>query len=127
MHKAMDWVSVEEIYTIRHKNSIESGKLTKYKGKTDDFFQSPEGSQRFDFIYIDADHEAASALKDGLNSIYRLNPGGIVAFDDYSWNSGKGDWANPKSGIDAILSCYSHKISVLDTGSQVWIKIDNPL
>lgn len=122
----MDWTSVEDVYTSRHQELLDSGRLKKYKGTTDDFFQSPEGSQRFDFIYVDADHEAASTLKDGLNALYRLNPGGILAFDDYTWDCGKGAWANPKAGVDSILICYSHKTTILDLGAQVWLRVDTP-
>ncbi len=126
LHRAMDWTSVEEVYTTRHQHLIDSGKLKKYKGTTDDFFQSPDGQQRFDFIYVDADHEAASVLKDGLNAMYRLNPGGILAFDDYTWSSGKGLWADPKPAVDAILNCYPHKTTILDIGAQVWLRVDTP-
>ncbi len=126
LHRAMDWTSVEGVYTTRHQHLIDSGRLKKYKGTTDDFFQSSDGQQRFDFIYVDADHEAASVLKDGLNAMYRLNPGGILAFDDYTWSSGKGLWADPKPAVDAILNCYPHKITVLDIGAQVWLRVDTP-
>ncbi len=126
IHRSMDWTSVEETYTTRHQDLITSGKLKKYKGTTDDFFQSTDGQQRFDFIYVDADHEAASVLKDGLNAMYRLNPGGVLAFDDYTWSSGKGLWADPKPAVDAILNCYSHRITVLDIGAQVWLRVDTP-
>jgi predicted O-methyltransferase YrrM len=127
LHKDMNWTSIEDIYTTRHQGRLDSGKLKKFKGTTDNFFQTPEGSQQFDFIYVDADHEAASVLKDGLNSLYRLNSGGILAFDDYTWKSGKELWADPKPAIDAILNCYPHKVVVLDIGAQVWLRIDNPL
>ena len=126
LHKAMNWFSVEDVYTTRHQELISSGRLKKRKETTDNFFQSLEGSQSFDFIYVDADHEAASVLKDGLNALYRLNPGGILAFDDYTWSSGKGSWANPKPAVDAILNCYSHKITILDIGAQVWLRVDTP-
>lgn len=126
LHKAMDWTSVEDVYTTRHQELINSGRLKKRKETTDDFFQSPDGSQRFDFIYVDADHEAASVLKDGLNALYRINPGGILAFDDYTWASGKGSWADPKPAVDAILKCYPHKTTVLDIGAQVWLRVDTP-
>lgn len=127
LHKSMDWSSVESIYTERNQEHIDSGRLIKHKGTTDQFFSSPSGSQKFNFIYVDADHEAASALKDGLNSIYRLEVGGLLAFDDYMWDSGKGVWANPKVGIESIVNCYSHKISIVDVGSQVWLRLNSSL
>jgi predicted O-methyltransferase YrrM len=121
-HKTFDWASVESVYLAKHQDKIDSGKLKTFKGTTDSFFESSEGEQLFDFIYVDADHEAASVLKDGLNSIYRLKVGGIIAFDDYVWSARKGAWADPKSAIDAILVCYSHKFKVIDIGLQVWLQ-----
>jgi predicted O-methyltransferase YrrM len=121
-HKNLDWKSVEDRYLERHQKHIDSGKLSRYKGMTDEFFASPEGQQTFDFIYVDADHQAASVLKDGLNSFYRLNIGGFLVFDDYMWTQGKGLWADPKPAVNAILECFSNKITVLDSGLQVWLK-----
>ena len=121
-HKTFDWASVESVYLTKHQDKIDSGKLKTFKGTTDSFFESSEGEQLFDFIYVDADHEAASVLKDGLNSIYRLKVGGIIAFDDYVWSARKAPWADPKPAIDAILVCYSHKFKVIDIGLQVWLQ-----
>jgi hypothetical protein len=121
-HKTFNWESVESVYLTKHQDKIDSGKLKTFKGTTDNFFESGLGDQLFDFIYVDADHEAASVLKDGLNSIYRLKVGGIIAFDDYVWSARKGAWADPKPAIDAILVCYSHKFKVIDIGLQVWLQ-----
>lgn len=121
-HKSLDWRSVEETYTERHREKIDSGKLVKFKGTTDEFFSSPTGMQQFNFIYVDADHRASSVLKDGLNSMYRVPPGGVVAFDDYLWTQGKGLHLDPKPAIDALRLCYQDKFDVLDSGVQVWLK-----
>lgn len=121
-HKDLDWKSVESTYLERHQEKIDSGRLKVFKGTTDSFFESELGRQSFDFIYIDADHEAASVLKDGLNSVYRLNDGGIIAFDDYMWSQSKGTWADPKPAVDAIAMCYSNKLTMIDAGLQVWLK-----
>lgn len=121
-HKKFDWTSVESVYLSRHQNKIDSGRLTRFKGTTDSFFETGEGDELFDFIYVDADHEAASVLRDGLNSIYRLKVGGVIAFDDYKWSAHKGAWADPKPAIDAIMACYSHKFKILDIGLQVWMQ-----
>jgi hypothetical protein len=121
-HKDLDWTSVEDVYLGKTKEYVDAGKLTVFKGTTDDFFQSEQGRRQFHFIYVDADHEAASVLKDGLNSFYRLADNGVLAFDDYMWTQGKGQWADPKPAVDAIVNCHSNKLDVLDTGLQVWIK-----
>ena len=122
VHHQLDWKSVEETYLERHKEVIESGKLQVRKMTSDEFFSSDEGRQGFNFIYVDGNHEAAQVLKDGLNAIYRVGVGGIVAFDDFRWTSGKGLWADPKPAIEAIWYCHSNKFEVVDKGEQVWLK-----
>lgn len=122
VHHELDWKSVEETYLERHKGAIESGKLKVRKMTSDEFFSSDEGKTGFNFIYIDGNHEAAQVLKDGLNAIYRVGVGGIVAFDDYMWTLGKGLWADPKPAIDAIWVCHSNKFEIIDRGQQVWLK-----
>lgn len=121
-HKNLDWKSVEEYYLERHRDKIASGRLTAFKGTTDQFFSSPQGMQQFNFIYVDADHKASSVLKDGLNSIYRVPVGGIVAFDDYLWTQGKGQYLDPKPAIDALYACYPDQLELLDSGVQVWFR-----
>lgn len=121
-HKSLDWKSVEDRYLERHQDKIESGKLTKFKGTTDEFFGSDIGKQAFHFIYVDADHKASSVLKDGLNSVYRLAPGGILAFDDYLWTQGRGLHLDPKPAVDAIRTCYQDMFDVIDIGVQVWLR-----
>lgn len=121
-HLALDWKSVEDVYMSRHSHLIEAGRLTVFKGTSDEFFNSTEGKQEFHFIYVDGNHEAAQVLKDGINSVHRVGIGGIVAFDDYLWTLGKGLWADPKAAIDAISICYSNKFQLIDRGTQVWLK-----
>jgi hypothetical protein len=121
-HKALDWKSVEDLYIDRHKDKLDSGRLIKFKGTTDDFFSSQLGMRQFDFIYVDADHKASSVLKDGLNSIYRVRVGGIVAFDDYLWTQGKGKHLDPKPAIDALYACYPDQLETIDSGVQVWFR-----
>lgn len=121
-HHELDWKSVEDTYLERHKSSIASGKLKVRKMTSDDFYNSDEGRQGFNFIYVDGNHEAAQVLKDGLNGIYRLGVGAIIAFDDYLWTLGKGLWADPKPAIDAIYYCHSNKFEVIDKGQQIWLK-----
>ena len=122
VHHQLNWQSVEERYLERHQKNIDSGKLKVFKGTSDEFFSSEEAKTGFHFIYIDGNHEAAQVLKDGLNGIYRLGVGAIIAFDDYTWTLGKGLWADPKPAIDAIYYCHSNKFEVIDKGAQVWLK-----
>jgi predicted O-methyltransferase YrrM len=119
-HDEMDWHSVEETYDLRTWHLQNEARLFKRKMFSEDFFE--KDVQRYDFIYIDGDHKAASVLQDGMNAIPRLKSGGIIAFDDYQWSLGKGPAFDPKPAIDAIRLCYSDSLEVIDIGLQVWMK-----
>lgn len=117
IHLSLDWISVEEVYDRRSANYKN---LTKFKGTSDSFFKT--NIDKFDFIYVDGDHTALSVLKDGINSIESLNPGGIIVFDDYTWKSGKGPIYDPKQSIDALYNAYALQFNIIDTGDQLWLK-----
>jgi predicted O-methyltransferase YrrM len=120
IHKEFDWKDVETVYTERHQKHIDSGRLIKKKMTSNSFFE--ENTNMYDFVYIDGDHTAIATLKDGINGIASLKLGGIVAFDDYTWESGKGPANNPKPGIDGILLSYAQKLFTLEISFQVWLR-----
>ena len=73
----------------------------------------------FDIIYIDGNHEPEYVLEDGVLSFRKLKVGRIMIFDDYEW----GGPDLTQRGIDAFLSGYHKRISVLGLiESQVFIK-----
>jgi len=49
---------------------------------TDDFFKSLNEDKKFDFIFIDADHDKKQVAKDFLNSLKHLTEKGIIALHD---------------------------------------------
>jgi len=119
-HKQMDWKSVEQTYDDKNKEWLESGRLVKKKMTTKEFFSS--NNKQFDFVYVDADHHAIWALKDGLDGYSCLKSGGILAFDDYMWGLNEPKTDRPGPGIDAFLICYANRITVLEHGLQVWLR-----
>ena len=79
----------------------------------------------FDIIYIDGDHSAEAAYKDGINSIDLLKSGGILIFDDYLWNGIYKDLKlsldafiggdlNPCKGINKFLEEHGDKFEIVD-------------
>jgi len=88
---------------------------------SDEFFATRALEDLYDFIYIDGDHEAVPVLKDGMNAVEALKVGGILAFDDYQWDAGKGPAYRPRPAVDAIMLCYSNHFKVLEIGLQVWL------
>lgn len=119
-HKEMNWKSVEDTYDEKLKPFLNSGQLIKKKMTTKNFFES--NNKNFEFVYVDADHHAFWALKDGLDGYSCLNNGGILGFDDYMWGPNEPKQNKPGPGIDAFLVCYANKVTILEKGLQVWVR-----
>ena len=120
VHYQMNWHSIEEVYDDRTLEARESGRIIKYKGTSDDFFK--QNTESFDFIYVDGDHTAYGVMKDAVNSFEALNPGGILAFDDYQWSAGLGALKEPKPAVDAFWSVYQDRLETLFVGYQCWFR-----
>ena len=120
-HDMLDWSEVEKTYDAKTLSYRESGRIIKKKMTSDEFFAATESQTLFDFIYIDGDHEAVPVLRDGMNAIEVLKIGGVLAFDDYYWDPGQGPAFRPRPAIDAVLACYSNRLSVLEIERQVWL------
>jgi predicted O-methyltransferase YrrM len=76
-----------------------------------------EKIEPFDFISIDASHQAPDVLGDALLAFQLLKRGGVMAFDDYIWSPMRPGTENPlllpKMAIDAFTTIYSQKLRIL--------------
>lgn len=120
-HEPFDFVEVERTYDARTVALRASGRLVKFKGSSETFFRS-EPETLFDFVYIDGDHTAAAVLSDGMHAYRMLKPGGLLAFDDYLWKSGKGAEYDPGPAIDVISGTLYGRLEKLEQGLQVWFR-----
>ena len=116
VHKTINFKDIYEYYEERVKpySNIEYFRMTSYEYLRFDNYL-------YDFIYVDADHTAISVLLDGLLSWDLLQPGGIMAFDDYEWRSGKGDEFDPAPGVNSVLARHQGKFDLIHKGWQIWI------
>lgn len=121
IHEEFTWPDVERAYDQRTRGLSNSGRLVKFKGSSQAFFRQPP-KMRFDFVYIDGDHSAFSVLTDGIHAANRLNPGGLIAFDDYLWKSGKGYPHDPGPAIDMFGTVFEGQVTKLEEGLQVWFQ-----
>lgn len=71
-------------------------------------------SAQFDFIYIDASHDADSVLSDAVLVWPLLKYNGIIIFDDYAWRRYTEPYNNPYVGIDGFVAAYKSEIEILD-------------
>ena len=76
-----------------------------------------EDTESFDFISVDASHQAADVLGDAVLAFQLLKRGGVIAFDDYIWSPMRPGTENPlflpKAAIDAFTTIYSQKLRIL--------------
>jgi len=64
-------------------NTVKLPKATSfYEMTSDDYFSSLEAEKKFDFIFLDGLHEFDQLLKDFINSLKHINPGGWILIDD---------------------------------------------
>lgn len=115
-HEKIDFEKVFKYYTKRIKKYPN---VIWHRKKTMDFLRRDRFE--YDFIYIDADHTAIGVLLDAELSWDLLKSGGIMAFDDYEWDQGKGPALNPKSGINAFLHRHKDELDIIEKNWQVWI------
>lgn len=123
-HEEMDFGNVYETY--RHKMS-EYTNVWSYEGTTFNFLTHITDCKEcktfyYDFIYIDADHTTVGVLMDAELSWGLLKPGGIMAFDDYTWGEGMPPELTPTLGIDLFLSRHEGEYETLVDNEQYWIK-----
>ena len=91
---------------------------------TNQFFNgyADEGDWWFDFIYIDADHTASGVLDDAVMAWQHLNPGGIMAFDDFNWKHEKGKLYEPKPAINFFCWAKQLELTIIETNAQLWVR-----
>ena len=120
VHKSISFSEVYEFYKERMKpyDNVRSARNNTYNF----LMSNQERNVSFDFIYVDADHTAASAFLDGELSWRLLKSGGIMAFDDYQWGQHLHAFKSPKLGIDLFLERHAGEYELLESGLQVWIK-----
>ena len=120
-HENINFYEVQKIY----KSKIAMQPVTSWGSTTFNYLINiaREREDRFDFIYIDADHTTVGVILDAELSWPLLKSGGIMAFDDYTWGHESGDpRLAPMVGIDLFLHRHQGKYELLAKNDQVWIK-----
>lgn len=118
VHKAMDFNDVRQTYNnkvLKHSNLSLPMQMT-----STEFFKDNE--DEFDFIYIDGDHTASGVIDDAIMGWAALKPGGIMAFDDYTWAHEDGVLYMPHEAINFFMWVKQGQYETITVNSQVWIK-----
>ena len=85
-----------------------------------------ESNQPYDLIYVDGDHHAEAVYLDLVLSWEILKSGGILAGDDYNWQSSTTGKYEVKMGVIKFEQTYGVKFNIVkgDNGGldQFWLK-----
>ncbi|MCA9333854.1 class I SAM-dependent methyltransferase [Candidatus Saccharibacteria bacterium] len=115
----VDWKQVRESFYNNIKDFGDKVSVAEMKSAD---YMLEHHNERFDLIYVDADHSAASCLTDAVLAHHLLNPGGIIIFDDYLWSGLTKMPDVCKGAIDAFMECYSEEYIVRCIGYQVFLE-----
>jgi len=115
VHHKMDFSDVEATYDTKVR-----GKAVKSKSTTVKYLL--KNSFEYDFVYVDADHTAASALIDAELAWYSLKSGGILAFDDYEWGTHLPAHLAPKLGVQLFIHRHQAEFETLVINGQYWVR-----
>jgi len=80
------------------------------------------GSDPFDFMYIDGSHTARDTLIDLCMTWKLLKRGGVMLIDDYEWSHAEPEQERPKLAIDCFMEVFKGKYEVLFKNYQVGLK-----
>tara|TARA_Y200000002_G_scaffold381983_1_gene397557 strand:+ start:820 stop:2850 length:2031 start_codon:yes stop_codon:yes gene_type:complete len=121
-----DFISIKEAF---YRNIQKTGKdsqvtvmeTTSYLGLIE--LNKQNKSKPFlDIIFIDASHEAADVMSDGVLSFPLLKEGGVMIFDDYIWEKLVQKHYQPKLAIDAFLDIMKPYVKIIKKGRQILLE-----
>ena len=77
---------------------------------------------RLDFAYIDGSHRAFDCLTDAVLTWPLMKTGGIIAFDDFTFDDFADPIQNPQRGIDGFLQTIEGCYALIHEGDEVAIR-----
>jgi hypothetical protein len=121
-HRQLDWDAVLRRYSARMEPYVPHVK--QFIGTSDHFFYvMPPDPESMDMVYVDGAHRAENVLRDAVNADRLLKPGGILAFDDLTWNLGRLPLAEiPHYAIRSFVQIRGSDYELLHESSQLWLR-----
>lgn len=121
--KNIDELEVESSF---YKNSKISGLEDRIKGIKGDSFEvlieMIKNNESYDFIYVDGSHLAFDCYSDLILSWKLLQKGGVLAIDDYLYNTDCLVIDSPFEGINHFLNKFEKEIKILHKGYRVFLQ-----
>jgi SAM-dependent methyltransferase len=114
-HRGFDWSDVEATYLNRTAAARKVSRVVPRKQLSRVFFTAI-ATYDFDFIYVDGAHDSFTVLNDAVDAFRVLKPGGLLAFDDYNWDT-------VAAGVDGFAGCCGpERLEPLEIGVQAWFR-----
>jgi predicted O-methyltransferase YrrM len=99
------------------------GRVEKIKGASGSVLpQLAIEGRRFNVVYVDGSHFAADVYSDAALVWPMVAAGGIVIFDDYTWDLMNCERERPKLGVDAFLDGIKGQFRLLHAEYQLVIE-----
>ena len=118
----MDELEVESSF---YKNVALEGLTDRISGiKGDSYevlFEMMKEGKMFDFIYIDGSHLSFDCYSDLMISWRLLARGGLLAIDDYLYNTEGAVVNSPFEGVNHFLKKHQNEIKILHKGYRVFL------
>lgn len=105
-----------------HNTSMFSGRVQKFQGRSIDFFSQAPGDKQFDLAYVDGSHFGDDVLVDAVESFRRTRVGGVIVFDDFTWNYYERPGDNVGIPLIRFLQIKKDQICVLSVTDQLIIQ-----
>jgi FkbM family methyltransferase len=120
----METINVEQIYYDNVKFMKMENRMNHLKGDSCDILlKLIKEERKFDFIYIDGSHKCIDCYADCLLGWQLLKSNGIMAIDDYLYDSSNRDILEvPLYGVEHFLNRYKNEYIILDKGYRVFIQ-----
>lgn len=118
-HEDIDFKEVHRVYL--EKVAPYADKVFPLQMTSKEYFNDVK-SEVHDFIYIDGAHTASDVIDDAVNAWQMLKPGGIMAFDDYTWLHPDGEIATPKPAINFFVWAKQKELTVIVMNGQLWVR-----
>ena len=120
----MDKINVEKIYYENVKFMNMENRMKHIKGDSADMLlKLIKENKKYDFIYIDGSHKCIDCYADCLLGWQVLNNGGIMAIDDYLYDSSnKNILEMPLYGAEHFLNRYKDEYNLINKGYRVFLQ-----
>ena len=118
-HQGMELTALRAIFESNIASVPSQGRVEIRQG--DSFAELAklvaENTEPFDFVSVDASHQAPDVLADALLGFRLLRPGCVMALDDYLWNPYRAGSSNPlllpKMAVDAFTTIFSNQCRII--------------